>query len=110
MFATRFFYKSITTVMYLPVFSTPSFDKRHPNCAHSRELKHGFKTLTNGLRQESCKLLIVEYLQITSWKTKSVLKTFKLHNGFDAYLEESYKQLPDAIHIADCNWVTAQIY
>lgn len=67
MFATihRDFYKYIINVMNLPVFSTPSFDKRHPNRAHSRELKHGFKTLTYGLRKESCKLLVVEYLQIT---------------------------------------------
>lgn len=52
--------------LVLPVFSAPSFHERHSNRAHSRQLVNGFEALRHWLRQKRSKLLIVEYLQVTT--------------------------------------------
>ena len=49
------------------VFCSPPFHKTHSYGAHSRQRIHGFKTLINGLSQQSSKFLVVEDLQITAW-------------------------------------------
>lgn len=47
------------------VFSAPSFDEAHPYSTHTRQLVDSFKSLRDGLRKESCKLLVIEDLQVT---------------------------------------------
>jgi hypothetical protein len=53
--------------MYLPVLGTPALHKTHSNGTHSCQLIDSFKTLTDGLRKQCCKLLVVEDFQVTAY-------------------------------------------
>lgn len=59
-------WKVLLSINNTPVFCSPSFDKAHPDGAHPCQLINRLKTLVDRLGQQGCKLLIVEYLQITS--------------------------------------------
>lgn len=51
-----------------PVLSSPAFDKAHANGAHPGELVHSLKPLVDRLGEQGSKLLVVEDLQVTSWR------------------------------------------
>lgn len=52
----------------LPVFGAPTLDEAHADGAHPGELVHSLKALVDRLGQQGSKLLVVEDLQVTSWK------------------------------------------
>lgn len=52
------------------ILGSPAFHETHSNGTHAGELVDSFETLTNRLCEECRKLLIVEYLQITSCESK----------------------------------------
>jgi len=45
------------------VFGSPTFDKRHPDCAHFSEFEDCFVSVLNGLAEERSKFLVVEDLE-----------------------------------------------
>lgn len=50
------------------IFRAPAFDETHPNRAHPRQLVNRFKPLTDALRQQRRKFLVIEDLEIaTGW-------------------------------------------
>lgn len=51
-----------------PVLRPPALDEAHAYGAHPGELVHGFKALIDRLGEKSGELLVVEYLQVTSWR------------------------------------------
>lgn len=51
-----------------PVFSSPALDEAHADGAHPGELVDSLESLVDGLCQQGSKLLVVEDLQVTSWR------------------------------------------
>lgn len=51
-----------------PVLGTPALDEAHPDGAHARQLVHCLKAARHGRRQQGRKLLVVEDLQVASWR------------------------------------------
>lgn len=101
-----------------PVFSSPSFHKRHANRAHSRQLVNGLKALRNWLRQKRSKFLVVEYLQVAAgwnftdrrrmptvaWitvrtlhKDAGVAETFGKHLAADVVQADTFADVPSRL-------------
>ena len=52
--------------MLLPVLCSPALDEAHAYGAHAGQLVDSLETLVDRLGQESCKLLVVENLQVAT--------------------------------------------
>ena len=50
------------------VLLAPSFYEGHPDGAHPGKVIHGLEPVVDRLTQEGCKLLVVEYPEITRWR------------------------------------------
>ena len=97
------------------IFSTPTLNERHPNCTHSCEPVYGLKPLINRLCKQRSKLLVIEYLQITTRRDFAYLYFFKRKRYISCILKPyfmitkhlhkigNYLQLLGAIHISDYN-------
>jgi hypothetical protein len=51
---------------FVPVLRSPSFDKAHSDGAHSCQLVDSLKAVVHRLREQRCKLLVVENFQVAT--------------------------------------------
>lgn len=68
----------------LPVLSSPAFDKAHANGTHPGELVHSLKPLVDRLGEQGSKLLVVEDLQVTSWREQPKVRSQR-YLGFNVF-------------------------
>jgi len=66
----------MAVISHVPVLSTPTFHKTHAYGTHACQLVDCLKATIHGLCQQRRKLLVVEYLQITSYINSSTTTVF----------------------------------
>lgn len=105
-----------------PVIGSPALDEAHADRAHPGELVHGLEALVDRLCQQSSKLLVVEDLQVTSWRQQTTGvtvndTTLACTEGLKGpprcwwtHLGGSCRRWQDASHSAGYSWGSARIW